>query len=319
LHKKIAFCVLLLVLLVTIQILPIVEARPSSENARTKIEQGFRKYLKSLGIRESEIDERTANQLFIKFLDKNKEYLEDLKEYELITRSKKEPKKIPDFSRATVKLGKKIDVFNVSEYRVEINEAFVDYNGEEMSVYKVTFYGSEVPDPWILVHIDYLRVWILWWCITYGEDQWFYTHYTTNANGINEAALFKARVEEWAIGSTALSGILGIILAYFTSGLGAIVGVVGTYNAAWAKHVIDSAYDASRGIQICFFNRYLYTQAGSVIALWAWWWSDSSWHNGLEWAYLGVSMLVSLAISNSLHGIGDKYGYDKWIWTGVYR
>jgi hypothetical protein len=312
-----------------IQILPIVEAKPSSENARTRIEQGFRKYLKSLGIRESEIDEKTANRLFIEFLDKNKEYLEDLKEYELITRSKKQPKKIPDFSRATVKLGKKIDVFNVTinegEYKVEIDEAFVDCDGEKMTAYKATFYGPEgISDPWIYVHIDYLQFWILWWCITYGEDQWFYTHYTTNANGINEAALFKARIEEWAIGNTALSGILGIIVAYFTSGLGAIVGVVGTYNAAWTKHVIDCAYDASRGIQICFFNHYLYTQIGSAIALWAWWWSDSSWHRampayGLEWAYLGVSTFVSWTISNSLHGIGDKYGYDKWIWAGVYR
>lgn len=63
-----------------------------------------------------------------------------------------------------------------------------------------------VPDPYVMVTRTYLTIPILWWTVTYGEDDWLYEQFLTNAGGVNEAMAFKTNVNQNLIGVGVLGG-----------------------------------------------------------------------------------------------------------------
>jgi len=330
LKTKPIVCAALIALAVSLVLLPAAQARPVTEEdfLESKMSYGFRSYLRRLGISESLIYNPSAkqmlNNLFIKFIDENPEYHEYLQRYDAIQNHRRKPIQMPDFGKYRMIIGRLLRIFNTtvdeSEYRVEVREAFLQKDTEVISVVKTTFYGNgQVIDPWIYIHIESLR----WWIFTYGEDDSIYVHFQTNVNGINEAATFKGKVNEYALTAGILGVILGIVVAVAGGGpVGAIVPGVTTYAAGWIVNSINTGYDSVNGIKIWFLNHYLYTQIGSTISLYTWWWCNQQWHKSFPAPFLDFfswSMYLSWLLSLVIRAIGNRVGFDRWVQAGVYR
>jgi hypothetical protein len=194
---------------------------------------------------------------------------------------------------------------------------------------KVSFYGPDgLIDPWIYVSVDYLRVQVLWWTVTYGEDDRLYEWFVTNAGGVNEAMIMKANLDNQLSGQLALSALVGFILGVATAvicyGCGAIAGVISGWQADWARTQIDNAYDSNNGLYFQFLDHYLYTQVGSALAEWVYFFFSGSWSRvfpapGLELFALGESSYAGSVVSSAIHSVGNSWGYNRWAWIGVYR
>ncbi len=333
--KIVAICIALMTIVVVSTIfLPVAQAQPAFFDKRLgrwqkiqwlkyRIEQGFWKYLQRFRRWIRYFDNRIASALFRRFLKEQPQYQKYMKEYHNLLHPKTE-KRMSIQNLKAVRFGGVLKTFeamiNGSKYKVELRRVWLS---DGSGAIKVSFYGNgRIRDPWILVKVIYLRTTILWWTITYGEKWELYEYFVTNNNGKNEALLIKAKFDEMGIEGTFLGAIIGVLIAAIpeTGGLsGILAGIlvaVNTYQMAWMKHIIDTAYDSRYGLAICTVSTYLYFGLGGI-SLWAWWWADYAWHRalpapGLEMFSLSIG--YSQIIANSFRQIGDKYGYDRWVW-----
>jgi len=335
LKRSLVSAALICLIVVVIVFVPIAEARPFPSidgkyskfsrirALKSKIEAGFMRYLRKFHSKWVWfMSSRIANKLFIRFLRENPEYRAYMKEYASLTR--KEAKKLSLAEWKAIKFGKIFKTFdttiNGTEYRVELRKAWL--SDGSLGV-KVSFCGNgRVIDPWIYVHVEYLRITIWIWTITYGEVDYLYQYFVTNNNGRNEALLVKAQIQEECIGGTFLGAIMAILIAAIpgTGGLsGVLAGILAaltTYQSAWLSHVVETGYDSRRGLYICSVANYMYWGPGSF-SMWVWWWADWNWHRavpapGLE--IFSLNLGYSQLLGSGFRSIGDKYGFDRWVW-----
>lgn len=87
-------------------------------------------------------------------------------------------------------------------------------------------------------------------------------------------------------------------------------------------NTLNAAYDSTYGLYLAVHNRYLYSQVGSGLVIWAWYWFNSSWAMVYPAPPLYIFALtagMSGYISNAINSFGNKYGFGHWVWAGVYR
>lgn len=303
-------------------------ASPTSQTLKD-LSNGFSAYLKDLGVNPKTLSADQANTMFQQFLAAEPDYAALVATYD----SQRSPRQ-PDVDGRTFEvasLGPVVETYdltvNGTTYTVTVQEGTLTDGTPFVKVFSTGPDG--VPDPYVMVTRTYLTMPVLWWTVTYGEDDWLYEQFLTNVGGVNEALAFKTAVNANLIGVMALGGILGpvasalvalAVTALFPAGL--IVTVLDAYTVGIMQNTLNAAYDSTHGLYLAVHNRYLYTQLGSGIVIWAWYWFNSSWamlYPAPPLYFEALSGTDSYFISNAFNSIGNKYGFGQWVWAGVYR
>jgi hypothetical protein len=324
-NMKTLIAVLLISITFSTLLLPRAQATPSQQSDQNVLNSGFLQYLTDRGLVPSSINQQTANVLFQQFLKDRPQYQTYLQQYDVLKDNSAGA--IGQRDLAVASLGPVIKSYTTTIkgtiYTVELREGWFS---DGTMFLKVTLIGPDgIIDPWIYVTISYLTVQVLWWTVTYGEDDRYYEQYVTNAGGVNEALTFKANWDNQAVGELALSGAIALLFAVLgCPPCGGGFGVLGAYETTWAKTQVDNGYDSSNGLYFQFLDHYLYTQIGSAIVLWVYFFFNGSWSRVFPAPWtdifaLSVGTYSSWAISSMLHNIGNAYGYNRWAWVGVYR
>ncbi len=325
--RRIAVACVVGILIVVAVSTGLTAASPTSQ-ALKDLSNGFSAYLKDLGVNPKTLSADQANAMFQQFLAAEPEYAPLVAEYDG-QRSHGQPDiQARTFEVAT--LGPVVNTYEVTvsgmTYTVTVQEGTLADGTPFTKVFSTGPNG--VPDPYVMVTRTYLTMPVLWWTVTYGEDDWLYEQFLTNVGGVNEALAFKTTVNANLIGVGALGAVLGpiasaivalAVTAIFPAGL--IVTALDAYTVAMMSNTLNAAYDSTHGLYIAVHNRYLYTQIGSGIVIWAWYWFNSSWammYPVPPLYFEALSGTDSLFISNAFDGIGNKYGFGHWVWAGVY-
>jgi hypothetical protein len=175
--------------------------------------------------------------------------------------------------------------------------------------------GSIIQDPYIYITHAYLYFW--WW--TTGEYVDIQYKYMKNAGGINEASRLRYAIESYLnIGSVAMYIILGV-LAYALgpfAPLMLIPGALSTWMIYDIRTELKYAYENTANyLRLIIRVSHNYSHVG------CWWdmhtiWGDGSWHMiGLPNLTLGI---ITEILLNGIKGMGNYYGYNRWIWIGTY-
>ena len=286
---------------------------------QTDLETGFAHHLRDRGIDPSTLDDSEATDLFRAFISEERQYVRLLQERtQAVTPGNVQMHEV-------VLVGHSVGTFTTTikgeTYIVELREGRLRDGSEFL---KVTFIGPDgINDPWFYITRSdvYVPVCIgfICWKVKVGDDYWLYADLKTNEQGVNEAAIFRAKFNEWAIYSTTISAVVGLIAGILTGGWGGIIGIAGVYQANWANYVVGTAYDSQWGLSLAIFHRWLYAGIG-YLALWAYWYIDYQWHRALPAPWLDLFALTTNGIvKDVLVNIGNTYGWNRWFWGGVYR
>ncbi|HLB68864.1 MAG TPA: hypothetical protein VJN63_10465 [Thermoplasmata archaeon] len=292
--------------------------RAVSGSSQDGLEDGFSHFLRTSGIEPSTLDESEASRLFQAFISNQPSYARLLQErMQTVVPGRGQTHDVAFVGPTS---GTFTTAINGQKYIVELREGRLSDGSEFL---KVTFIGPDgINDPWYYITRSYVYVRLCFpicWYVRAGEDYWLYADFETNAGGVNEAAIFRAKFNEWAIYSTALSAAVGLIAGILTGGWGGIAGAVSAFQANWANYVIGTAYDSQSGLSVAIFHRWLYAGLG-YFALWAFWYIDYQWHRALPAPWLDLFSLTTNGILSSvLANIGNTYGWNRWLWGGVYR
>ena len=317
--------IITLMLLVTLSPLPLAHARKGERELQKIIENGFMGYLNAKRFDPTELSEEEASELFLQFLVDKPRYNDLLNEYQILTGQYDSSEETIDVSIEELKEGEVVDTINLwyetidgVEYAVELTEIKIS---DDTTVYKATYYSEDgvVEDPYIYVTKKYLYVRVLWWKVKTGELVKLYYKFMKNANGINEASRFIYNVKKLMYSSGLAVAVLVGALAPFTYGLSAIVG--GSFYA-WQVSMIanelDTAYRNSNDyLKTIMRVNWNYAGIGSWFDIHTIWQDDGSWHM-LSLPYLDLLGINSRILADAFKGLGDKYGYNKWVWIGTY-
>ncbi len=302
--------------------------QPTATTLESTLDNGFGSYLGTIHVKSSTVSSgEMASGLFLQFLNAEPQYQGILQQYDRITHPATMKSQSP-LQLSSITLGPVIStqprVINGVTYTVQLQQGTL---ADGTTVLKATFIGPDgIVDPYIYITISYLTVQVLWWTVTYGEDQWLYEYFVTNSGGVNEAAVFKYKMDQLALQQGVLGGLVAGIAAIATAGIclgcGGLIGVVTTYMWAHFALVMDTGYDGNNGMYIAMQNHYLYTQIGSFTTIWTWFFFNSSWNRafpapGLE--LFALSSSSSSILSVVYHNAANSYGLNRWVWIGTYR
>lgn len=307
--------------------------KPTADGYRKMLEGGFKAWCHKEGIKlNKKMSTETVQELFMQFLNDEPIYNDVLQRWD-------ELKNIPNVQNTVnaspelvpieeiVEYGQIVAQWNTTATLEEVTYTIVcaEYQFNGYKVVKATVIapdGTVVIDPYVWVRINYIKIWVLWWQVTVGEDGWLYEYFTS---GYNEALRFKTDLINTLFATAAITAAISLI---FSIAFTPIFGLVGIYMGAWvsiAVNEINAAYSSwGNRFYIAFLNRFMYTLVGCAFAMYAVW-SDYSMH--LFWPDPltgGLYMLDptyainALIQSNGLHSFGDTYGYDRWVWIGYY-
>lgn len=302
---------------------PLPVAQANGRDLQKIIEKGFMAYLNSKGLDPNELSEEQATHLFLEFQVDKPQFNDFVKEYQMLTGQYDTTVEPLDVSFDELKQAQLVDTIKFwyetidgIEYAVEQTEIKIS---DELSIYKVTYYSEDgvVQDPYIYCKKNYLYVRVLWWKVRTGEIVTLHYRFMKNVNGINEASRIIDKIKhsyyDWGMGI----GVLLTILAPKTYGLTGIIGVVYLWNVNNIIRALDTAYKNSRDyLQIVHRVSWNYAGVGSWFDMHTVWQDDGSWHM-LSIPIIDMGLYASL-INQAFKEVGDRYGYNKWVWVGTY-
>lgn len=318
--------IITLMLLVTLSPLPLAYARKGEGSDLQKIiENGFMGYLNAKRFDPMELSEEEASELFLQFLVDEPRYNDLVNEYQILTGQYDSSEETIDVSIEELKEGEVVDTINFwyetidgVEYAVEVTEIKIS---DDTTIYKATYYSEDgvVEDPYIYATKKIFHVHVLWWKVNTGELIKLYYKFMKNANGINEASRFIYKVKQLMYTTGLGVGILLGVLAPFTYGLTAIVGMpFYAWQVSMIATELDTAYKNSRDyLQIVGRVHWNYAGIGSWFDEHTIWQDDGSWHM-LSLPYVDMLGINARILADAFKRLGDKYGWNKWVWIGTY-
>lgn len=296
------------------------------------LENGFVTWSKSKGINlNKQMSTEVVQDLFMQFLNDKPDYKDVLQKWDELQNIQTVDTRttLPDMVpfEEIVQYGQIVAEWNAVQTIEGTGYLLVmrEYVLNDYGIVKVTVYtsdGTVVTDPYVYVVIVPIKIWVLWWEVQVGEDGWLYEFFVSTNN---EALRFKTDMINQMI---ATGFITGVIVGMVAAAGFPPIALVGIYMGAWISYAINeiNAAYSSWGNQfyIIFYNHYMYTLVGCSFALYTVW-NDYSTHyiwpdplTGASYILNPLSAINAQIQSSALHSIGDRYGYNRWVWVGYY-
>lgn len=268
--------------------------------------------------------------LFMRFLGEEPMYASTLQEWDrlsnLETTSVEEVIPVVDVE-TVVQYGQVVDEWSETQTvnGTEYTYVMTEYAYDGSDVVKVTVYasdGSVVTDPNIYVVIIPIKIWVLWWQVQVGEDAFLYEFFTATNY---EALRFKTNLINTLYANLAITAAVCLVASIAGA---PIVGLVAIYMGAYtsiAVNIINAAYSTwGNRFYIVLMNHFMYTLIGCAFAMWTVW-ADYSVHyiwpdplSGGMYMLNPFSAINAQLQSNAMHSIGNRYGFNRWVWIGAY-
>lgn len=335
-HKSAIVSAVIIIAMMTLAttVFPVSAAsiQPTAKSYQKMLEAGFRNWCDEQGIKlKKEMGTETIQELFIQFLNEESMYNDVLQKWDELENYPKLQNTItasPELHiEEIIECGQIVAQWNTTATLEGITYTVVcaEYQLDEYKVVKATVItpdGTVVTDPYIWVRVSYIKIWILWWQITVGEDDTIYEYFTS---GNNEALKFKTDLINTIIATGAATSAVYAIMAI---ALNPVIGLFTIYMGAWtaiAVNEINAAYSSwGNRFYIALANHYMYTLVGCSFAIYAVW-SDYSTHyiwpdpvTGTMYMLSPYSAINAQIQASAIHSFGDTYGYDRWVWVGYY-